>query len=130
MKSIRWTLLLGLLVLAVGCNPGVKMADVKGNVSLDGKPMPSGQVMFDAGDGTVPPTLDVVAGAFSGKASVGKKTIRISSYKNVAQKGSGPGAEAEGQQNIIPAKFNTESKQTVEVKEAGPNQFEFKVASQ
>ncbi len=123
-------LLLAALALLVGCgDTKPKRVDVKGKVTLDGAPMATGQVMFDARDGTPPATLDVSEGAFAGKVSLGKKRVRISSFKKMAQKASGPGAEEESLHNIIPAKYNTESTQTVEVKDPGPNEFEFEVTS-
>jgi hypothetical protein len=132
MFSIRRAVLfLGVLSLLVGCGGAStpKTVDVKGKVSLDGAPMPSGQVSFDPVDGTPPATINVTGGSFAGKASAGKRTVRISSYKKMPQKATGPGAEAESEQNIIPAKYNSESTQTVEVKDPGPNEFEFKVTS-
>ncbi len=130
MVAIRCgVLVLGILPLLTGCgSTAPKLVDVKGKVTLDGAALATGQVSLDAGDGTAPATLDVVDGAFAGKASVGKKTVRISSLKKVAQKATGPGAEEESLQNIIPPKYNTESTQTVEVKDPGPNEFEFKVS--
>ncbi|MCI0462948.1 MAG: hypothetical protein L0Z62_38875 [Gemmataceae bacterium] len=120
-------LLLAALALLVGCGETKpKLVDVKGKVSLDGAPMATGQVAFDAGDGTTPATLEVSGGTFAGKVSVGKKTVRISSFQKVAQKGSGPGAEEESLQNIV---LRSGSTKTVEVKDPGPNEFEFEVAS-
>jgi hypothetical protein len=124
---------LGVLCLVVGCGGGgisaPKTVDVKGKVTLDGAPMPTGEVALEGSDGFPPAIMDVTNGAFKGKASAGRKTVRISSYKTVAQKATGPGAEAEGRQNVIPAKYNSESTETVEVTAGGPNEFEFKVTS-
>jgi len=118
-------------VLLAGCssNPSAPTADVTGTVELDGAPLSSGKVVFDPGGGSVPASLDISGGNFSGKVSVGKKTVRISSFKQGTQKATGPGAEQAGLENIIPAKYNIESKETVEVTAAGPNQFKFKVTS-
>jgi hypothetical protein len=116
--------------LLAGCGSSApRTVEVKGKVLLDGEPMAMGQVAFDAGDGTTPATLDVNQGAFAGQASVGKKTVRISSFKKMPQQATGPGAEAESLQNIVLARYNTNSTQTVEVKDPGPNEFEFKAAS-
>ena len=129
MLQIRYMILwLGIALLA-GCATRPKMADVKGKVTLDGAPMATGQVSFDAGDGTTPTTMEVKEGAFDGKATLGKKTVRISSFQKKPQKATGPGAEAESLQNVIPPKYNTESTESVEVKDPGPNNFDFKVTS-
>ncbi|MCI0462790.1 MAG: hypothetical protein L0Z62_38070 [Gemmataceae bacterium] len=130
MFAIRCGLLLAALFLLAGCSGDApKTVEVKGKVTLDGAPMAKGQVMFDAGDGTAPATLEVSGGTFAGKVPAGKKTVRISSFQKVAQKGTGPGAEEESLQEIVLPRYNTESKETVEVKDPGPNEFEFKVAS-
>jgi hypothetical protein len=131
MFPIRYgVLVLGILFLLAGCGKDPpKTVEVKGKVLLDGEPMAKGQVAFDAGDGTAPATLDVREGAFAGKVPVGKKTIRISSSQKVAQKATGPGDEEQSLQNIVLPRYNTDSTETVEVKDPGPNEFEFKVAS-
>src|SRR5262245_34296632 len=80
-------LLLVSIPLLAGCGSSApRTVDVKGKVLLDGAPMATGQVMFDAGDGTPPATVDVSGGEFAGKASTGKRTVRILSFKKMRQK--------------------------------------------
>jgi len=130
MFLIRFGLLLTVIALLAGCKgSGPKIVPVQGKVALDGAPMPSGQVVLEGADGSAPVTLEVKDGAFTGKASVGKKTVRISSFKKGGQKATGPGGGEEVLTNIIPAKYNTESTQTVEVQENAPNNYDFKVTS-
>jgi len=131
----RWkvaSLLLVILLLA-GCggkSSGPASADVKGKVTLDGAPLASGKIVFEEGPGIPAAELDIKDGAYSGQVQVGIKTVRISSFKSVPQKGpmKGPGYDTM-QENILPAKYNTASKETREVKAGGPNEFDFAVTS-
>jgi hypothetical protein len=129
MFLLRYGVLLLVVGLLGGCAAESKVVPVKGKVTLDGAPMATGQVLLDPGDGTAPTTLEVTGGAFAGKTPVGKKTVRISSFKKAKQQATGPGAEEEALLNIIPARYNNESTETVEVTKGGPNQFDFKVTS-
>lgn len=76
--------------------------------------------------------LEIKEGAYSGPVLVGSKTVRISSYKTAAPpKGGamkGPGYDTM-QENILPAKYHSASKETREVKAGGPNEFDFAVTS-
>jgi len=121
---------LPLVLILIGCggkSGGPPMADVKGKVTLDSTPLPSGKIVFDEGTGVPAVELDIKDGAYSGQVPAGSKTIRISSYKTVAQ--NGPMKSETMQQNILPAKHNTASKETREVKAGGPNEFDFAVTS-
>jgi hypothetical protein len=63
----------------------------------------------------------------SKRIQVGSKTVRIYLYKTVPQKGAMKDQTMEV--NTLPAKYNTASKETREVKEGGPNEFDFAVTS-
>ena len=71
--------------------------------------------------------FDIKDGAYSGQVQVGSKTVRISSYKTVPQKGAMKNMTME--ENILPAKYNSASKEVREVKAGGPNEFDFAVTS-
>ncbi len=121
--------LLGLVVgLATGCESGDKpppQAAVKGRVTFDAKPVDAGQILFDGGDGRPPTTLPITAGGYEGQVPVGRKTVRISAYRDEVPKGaSGPGADVPQKVNIIPPKYNRDSTTTKEVA-AGENTFDF-----
>ena len=130
----RWPFLsiLPVILIAAGCaekSSGPATADVKGKVTLDGTPLATGKIVFDEGPGVPAAELDIKDGAYSGKASVGSKTVRISSYKTVPQKGPMTGPGGEMQENTLPPKYHSGSKETREVKVGGPNEFDFAVTS-
>lgn len=126
--------ILPVLLIAAGCGgkpSGPKSAEVKGKVTLDGAPLQSGKIIFDEGPSVPAAELEIKDGVYSGLAQVGPKTVRIFAYKDPpAQKGppKGPGYDTM-QVNILPAKYNKDSKETREVKEGGPNEFDFSVNS-
>jgi len=131
---LRWKFasFLPFVLILIGCggkSSGPPMADVKGKVTLDGTPLASGKIVFDEGPGVPATELDIKDGAYSGQVSVGSKTVRISAFKPAApQKGAmkGPGYD-NIQENFLPAKHNTASKETREVKAGGPNDFDFAI---
>ena len=129
---LRWKfaplLILGLILTGCGGkSSGTPTADVKGKVTLDGAPLASGKIVFDEGPSVPAAELDIKDGVYSGQVQIGSKTVRISSYKTSQQKGPMKGEMM--QENILPAKYNTGSKETREVKAGGPNEFDFAVTS-
>jgi len=80
MRLIVLSLLVVGLALSVGCSDGTvappSKAPVGGTVTLDGKPMPAGEVRFNqVGQPAV--TLPVKDGAFSGEAFVGDNRVDV-----------------------------------------------------
>lgn len=116
----------------IGCSsgkPDAKTVTVKGKVTLDAAPMATGKIAFEGDDGGAPAILEIKDGVYEGKCSLGKKKVRITSYIMVAPPKTGmtgPEYEKQVEQNIIPARFNTETKEIREVKD-GPNEFDFGV---
>lgn len=134
MVRIQFLSLLALISLsAIGCGPSAppvpKQGDVKGTVTLDSKPMESGEVSFVI-VGQQPSLLPVTNGAFSGKAAIGANRVEVYSYRT-----GGAAVEMGGQkfggdkENFIPAKFNVESTLKADVAQSGANDFKFDVTS-
>jgi len=129
-----WTIAFALsaAVLAFGCSAktGPKTATVKGKVTLDGAPLPAGKIIFDEGPSVPAADLEIKDGQYSGQATVGKKTVRISVPKFVPPpKGMSGGAYEKGmEQESLPARYNSASTDVREVKE-GANDFDFDVKS-
>jgi len=129
---LRWQVLsiIPLFLVLVGCGKTEerpKLGEVKGKVTLDGAPLPSGKIVFDEGPSVPATELDIKDGLYSGQVLAGSKTVRISSYKTVPQKG--PMKDQTMQENTLPAKYNTASKEVREVKEGGTNEFDFALTS-
>ena len=105
-----------MVVLVLGCGgpPAnvVRLTAVKGIVTLDGKPLPEGEIAFLL-VGQSPIVLPVTNGDFSGNAIAGTNKIQVRSSKS-------------GQ---IPTRFNDETKLSQQVLENTANEFKFAVTS-
>lgn len=134
----RWItpVVLASLLPLFGCGGGgdvakVQTAKVKGKVTLDGNPMAKGKIVFDSSEAGVPASqIDVVNGSYEGTASVGKRTVRILAMRPAKPPAgmSGPGYD-NMEENYLPAKYNTASKDTRDVVASGANEFDFTVTS-
>lgn len=131
LKMIVGCFAIGCLVL-VGCGePPPVVAPVKGMVTLDGNPMPVGEILF-RGQGTPNSmTLNVNAGEFAGDVQPGKYKIEVYSYTMIQ-----PTADATGympsepiKQNTIPPQWNTMSVVVIDVPQGGKEDFKFAVTS-
>jgi len=120
-----------ILVWSVGCGPGVRppqaRAAVKGSVTLDGKPLPDGEITFRvAGEAGIPTA--VKDGSFAGEALVGKNQVEISAFK------AGPPLSTDLEKkptkvNIVLPKYNAQTTLEANVTAGGPNDFTFAVTS-
>lgn len=125
-----------LIFSAIGCGGGtaIERADVNGKVTLDGQPLESGSITFlptKIGKG-VPATAEIKNGSFSlageNGATIGSNRVEITSIKKTGKISNFDGIQTEETVQIIPAKFNSESELTTDVK-AGANQPEFALTS-
>jgi hypothetical protein len=123
-----------LLLLSLGCGsssvPPVARVKVSGKVEVDGKPLATGKISFDANNGQPPASLDINSGAYSGVAPVGKCKVRITSSVAIDRskektKPQGPGADTATEGNNLPAKYNSSTELEREITEPGPHQFDF-----
>lgn len=124
MKRIGLALLVAVaLVILPGCGPGQdvpELGEVTGTVTLDGKPLANAQVRFEPEsaalsigltDGNGQYELSYVNDAKG--AAIGKHVVRIEWFPDPDE----PAQEAV----LVPARYNTESTLTAEVK-AGKNE--------
>ena len=102
---------------------------VSGTVTLDGKPMPDGQVSFAvAGDGPV--GITIKDGQFSGKVSAGQKRVEICRYRPGKPVKMGD-VETPGEpENYLPIKYSTQSALTATIKADGNSDLKFEVTSE
>ena len=134
----KWMACLGLIVLTsalAGCNgqSGPKVAtlcDVSGTVDLDGQPMADGEISFSK-PGAGPTIIAVKDGKFAGKTSAGEKRVEIRKYipGKPIMMGDKPSLTPPDPENILPAKYNAESKLTATIPDAGKNDLKFEVTS-
>jgi hypothetical protein len=123
-------------LLSTGCDKQrVESARIKvtGKVTLDGKPVLTGRVIFDLANGEPPASFDILDGQFEGLAMVGKNHVSINATKKVnlkeKMKMDGPGYDQLVEENMIPARYNSASEITREVVAGQPNEFNFDLKS-
>jgi hypothetical protein len=109
-------------VVVVGCN-GKDSYPITGKVSFDGQPVSNGQILFIPADKSLSPAAGRIEdGEYRLQASTGSKRVEIRAARIVraAKETIGP-----QYQDYIPAKFNTASTLTAEVKADDENRFDF-----
>lgn len=125
---LKLTLLL--IVGLLGCGSDApRLAAVRGKVTLEGKPLPTGEIKFAlTGSGAIPILLPIANGQYEGKAPVGKNRVEIYAYKLITAGPQGaPGAEEASREVIISPAYNVESMLSREISSTGPNEFDFDV---
>lgn len=126
-----------LLFMAVGCSDGKGPQRVSGSVFFKGQPLDDGEIQFRPFDPTTPSlsggsivdgTYDVPAasGLMPGKYRVIINSPDRSQKIYVARADPEMGGGYVFKERI-PAKFNTKSNETIEVKLGGDNVFDFKI---
>jgi hypothetical protein len=119
------------LLAAVGCGPREpKPVPVRGTVTLDGKPLPEGQIAFIT-PGNPPELLDVRGGAFDGLAMPGDRRVEVAAYRPVRITPDIPkhlhALMADGKENYLPDRYHRQSTLSAEVRDPGPNEFTFEL---
>jgi hypothetical protein len=133
--SQRLLCLTAACLLAAGCTPAripEKAFPVKGTVMLDGNPLPDGTITFSiVAQGSVV-SLPIKDGKFEGQATAGKQRVEIRAFRADAANDMYKGTAMEGSMktNFLPAKYNTESTLTAEIKTEGTTELKFEVTSQ
>jgi hypothetical protein len=130
------SMLLGCVAFA-GCGSselkGRPTIDVSGSVTLDGSPLAEGEVILVNVPEGVREVFAVKGGNFAGKASPGSRRVEVCAYKEQAPNKDATdmyGADAKpSMANYLPAKYNTESTLTADIKEGGAP-LKFEVTSQ
>ena len=104
----------------------------RGSVTLDGKPLEKGIIMFSAAEGeALPVAADVIDGKYSTEKMVaGKKHVQLSASKLTGtRKNDSPGAPPDEMwEEQIPARYNTESTLSLDV-QPGSNAKDWAVES-
>lgn len=119
------------IVTGLGCRDSRPSAPattaVKGKVTLDRKPMATGEVRF-AVPGFPPATFAVKDGAFSGEASVGQNKVDVVLMKDMGFTTTVPKTPI--QVNTVADRFSgPNTTLTADVKKGEANEFTFDVSS-
>lgn len=126
--SVPYRLIGACLILtwfaAAGCGsarrPEPARADVSGTVTLDGKPLPAGEITFLALSGEAAITLAITNGGFAGAVSVGPQRVQVASFKTVKRSIFPDKPPVEGRENSLPAAYGADSTLTATI-QPGPN---------
>ncbi|WP_165246353.1 hypothetical protein [Paludisphaera soli] len=123
----------------VGCGDSSEppRLPVSGKVTLDGKPLPAGQLTFVPLDGRTASVAEVRDGAFQTDGSTGPAPGRyqveiyaVESTGKTIPSPDIPGATIEEERDLVPERYNVKSELTAEVKPDGDNAYEFALTSQ
>jgi len=126
-------------VLACGCSDRPTLAPVKGTVTLDGKPLASGTVMFET-KGARQATGKIVKGeivevttyAPNDGLTVGQHNVAVVSIEEAAKPGDGKVTKGDymSGKSLIPAKYNDPNASGLKVDiKNGENAVELKLTS-
>lgn len=138
-----WLWLLGAMCLSVtaaGCGSGdsLNRKAISGTVTVDGRPVPNGSVSFEplmaggVGSGAV-----ITEGKYTIEKKdglpPGKYRVRITGDEGVVfgvSEGKMPGDEImPPRKSLVPANWNSNSKEEIEVKDDGPFVFDFPITT-
>jgi hypothetical protein len=118
-----------LVVAFAGCGRGPRLVEVKGTITLDGKPLEGAAVQFVYTD--YPQTAKGLTDA-SGNFSMvyyNRSGAPLGPCKIVIRK-QGPAPDGSGAlMELIPPKYNANSQELVEITKSGPNEFKFDIRS-
>ena len=150
MKRLLGSILFLLLVTVVGCGQSgsPKYANVKGKVTLNGKPIEKGQITFVV-QGQAPSTMLISDGTYSGQAMIGVNNVSVSAMKHSAtaapvpkaaqiqikgymekKKGEPGGPTGDYDPNLvesIPPEWGSHSKETRVVEAGAANEFDIDI---
>jgi hypothetical protein len=122
-----------------GCGKGDELdrQSVSGTVTLDGKPLPKGEIQFHPAAENLPVATgsSIVDGQFSIARDQGptpgpyKVSISAVSGKPPELIGGMPSGAGTPNKELIPAKYNSQSTLTADVKTGGTNNFPFELSS-
>jgi hypothetical protein len=113
-------------LLAGGCQTD-PFTDVSGTVTLDGKPLGAGEIIFLSPDNSATPSAGQIAdGRFQFRATPGAKKVQINATRDSGRR------EKDGwviRESIIPDRYHARTELTADVKAGGPNEFTFELTS-
>ena len=118
----------------LGCgDSGPKRYQVEGMVTLDGKPLPDGEVIFFSTEsGGTPDAGPIKDGKFSFQVFPGPKRVEITAARPHPTKtiaGPSPGSRVPAMEQYLPKRYNTASELSVDVEPSGDRTYTFDLQS-
>jgi hypothetical protein len=110
-------------VLLAGCKRS-DLVEVTGEVTWEGKPLPTGEIVFFSPEKSIPPHAGrIVNGSFRFMSKPGTARVDIQAARLTGKRDPIEGFEIS--ELYIPAKYNKDSQLKVEVTPDGTNHFKF-----
>lgn len=125
MTARVWTAVAAAVLAVGGCDSAPKLYEVTGAVTIDGQPVPDGDIIFLPADtGAAPEPDKVVDGRYTVRARAGFKKVSVSASKIIPGGARGGGNEPVPEE-YIPERYNSRTELTAEVTPDGANVFDF-----
>jgi hypothetical protein len=139
MRASRLSLVLCAVIALTGCGPKSDRVAVNGSVTLNGEPLDGGSIQFTSlgerklnggavvsgGQYNIPQPKGLLPGKYHVEINAPDATAKPIFYRSSP---GGPGITT--QPDRVPAEYNVNSKQTVEVAASGENRFDFDIKGQ
>ncbi len=132
MSRVCLTICLSLFLFChIGCAPAkdgaVPAAKIKGEIKMDGQPIPSGEIHFGMA-GVPPKVLQITNGAFEGEAPIGKNKVEVFILVDGPPSEKYPGVTTK--KNIAPEKYwGAQSTLEATVSASGTEPIKFDITS-
>lgn len=129
--TLRILILVACLLPLAGCGKGVQRQGVSGSVTLDGKPIAKGTILFTPLAGGPSAGGDIVAGRYElteeRGPGLGKYRVEINAWRaqGTTSFDTATGAQDQLLVSMIPAQYNTASKLEREITEGRSNRLDF-----
>ena len=118
----------------MGCRragrPNPPRATVAGTVTLDGRPIAKGEVLFLALSGESADALPLSDGRFAGSVTVGEHRVQFASYVTVKREVFPDQPPQDVLENSLPARFHCDSTVTAVIKSGSNPPLSFELESE
>jgi hypothetical protein len=119
-------------LVSAGCGPPDPRVKVEGTVTLDGRPLAEGQVIFVPDDRARGAEGGVIAaGRFTIRVHPGSHRVEIVSMVREERPVPAGGLPEQGIsfRNLVPSRYNEQSTLTADAAPSGPNRVDFELTS-
>jgi hypothetical protein len=121
------------LLMECGCREAPTVFEVSGSVTLDGQPLPDGEVLFTAADGKSSASGRIQNGRYQLTAAAGHHKVVINSSVKERNPNPQPPDAPRGDdwyyRNIIPKRYNEESTLTADLQPNNENVSDFQLVT-